>query len=119
MSPEKARVFVAEDDSTWQDMIKEFLEMAGHSVVARATTLPEALNTVKRLDKLNVDVAIIDGNLDESESRGYDGQAVLRAIREHAPRVRTIGMSGNSVPGTDVDLGKRNLQNIGDVVTKL
>jgi CheY-like chemotaxis protein len=119
MSPEKARVFVAEDDKDWQDMIKEFLEMAGHTVVASARTLPEAMSTVKRLQDLKVDVAVIDGNLNEFDSDGYDGQSVLRAIREHAPRVRTVGMSGNPVRGTDVDLGKTKLQDIGDVVTKL
>lgn len=119
MSPEKARVFVAEDDSTWQDMIKEFLEMSGHSVVASARSLPEAMSAVKRLQDLHVDVAVIDGNLNEFDSDGHDGQSVLRAIREHAPRVRTIGMSGNSVRGTDVDLGKAHLTDIGDVVRKL
>lgn len=119
MSPEKARVFVAEDDSDWQDMLGEILKDAGHSVVARATNLHDALNTAKRLSSLKVDVAVIDGNLSEDESRGYDGQAVLNAIRQHAPRVRTIGMSGSHVAGTDVDLGKAKATELGEVVRKL
>ena len=119
MSPEKARIFIAEDDSDWQNMIKECLEEAGHSVVATAQSLPEALNTVKRLNNLHVDVAVIDGNLNELDSDGHDGRVVLQAIREHAPSVKTIGMSGNSVRGTDVDLGKANVVDIGNVVTKL
>lgn len=119
MSPEKARVFIAEDNKDYQSFLKEFLEEAGHTIVACATNLPDALRLVKRLGELSVDVAVIDGNLNEYDSDGHDGQSVLRAIREHAPRVKTVGMSGNSVRGTDVDLGKANLVDIGEVVKKL
>lgn len=119
MSPEKAKVFVAEDDSSWQEIIEEYLTEAGHTVVAKATTRDQALSTVSQLKKLGVDVAIIDGNLNDYESEGYDGQAVLRAIKDKAPNVKTVGMSGNSVRGTDVDLGKLNAQKIGKVVKDL
>lgn len=119
MSPEKAKVFIAEDDKHYQSFFKKLLEKAGHTIVASATNLPEALGLVERLGELNVDVAVIDGNLNEYDSDGHDGQSVLRAIREHAPRVKTVGMSGNSVRGTDVDLGKANLVDIGEVVKKL
>lgn len=119
MSPEKARVFVAEDEDFWQDAIKHMLERGGHSVVATAKTLPEALAATKRLQDQKVDVAVIDGNLNEDDTSGSDGQAVLKAVREHAPKVKTVGMSGNSVPGTDYDLGKADYVEIGKVVKKL
>lgn len=119
MSPEKARVFVAEDDTDYQGMIKELLEEDGHSVVATAQSLPEAMDTIKKLQDLGVDVAVIDGNLNELDTDGSDGQSVLQAIRKQAPGVKTVGMSGNSVKGTDVDLGKGNLIDIGKVVTNL
>lgn len=119
MSPEKARIFVAEDDSDWQEIISSKLRRAGHQVVARASSLPEALSAVKTLLNLNVDVAVLDGNLNEHDHDGRDGQSVLRAIREHAPHIRVVGMSGASFRGADVDLGKDNVDEIGDVVNKL
>ncbi len=119
MSPENARVFIAEDNKNFLDIIQEYLEEAGHSVVLKANTLTDALAGVDNLEKLGIDVAVLDGNLDEWETKGYDGQEVLRAIRATAPRVRTIGMSGNKFPNADIDLGKDKVENIGDVVTKL
>ena len=119
MSPEKARVFVAEDNKNYQDIIKEYLEEAGHSVVLQATTFRDALAGVDLLDQLKIDVAVLDGNLSRGEDSGDEGQAVLRAIRARAPRVRTVGMSAVSVRGTDFDLGKGRVENIGDVVRKL
>lgn len=119
MSPEKARVFVAEDSKDYQDIISEYLEKAGHSVIFRATTFKDAMAGVDLLDQLKIDVAVLDGNLSYGEDGGDEGRAILRAIRERAPRVRTVGMSGLSVRGTDVDLGKLNVDKIGDVVTKL
>ena len=118
MSPDRARVFIAEDDSTWQDMLGEMVEDAGHTVVGRATNLKDALEKTKHIEG-KVDVAIIDGNLDPDESGGYDGQAVLQSIRKNAPSVKTVGMSGNSVRGTDVDLGKANSIKIGEVIKGL
>lgn len=119
MSPEKAKVFVAEDNPFWQEIIEKYLTEAGHTVVAKATTRDQALSMVNQLKKLGVDVATIDGNLNKYESEGYDGQAVLMAIRDKAPNVKTVGMSGNNVIGTDVDLGKDNAWNLGNVVKDL
>ena len=119
MSPEKARVFVAEDNKAYQKIIQEYLEEAGHSVVLRATTYRDAIDGIKTLENLGVDVAILDGNLTRGEDSGDEGQLMLRAIRAVAPRVRTVGMSASSVRGTDVDLGKFKVEEIGNVVTKL
>ncbi len=119
MSPEKAKVFVAEDDETWQKFIKIYLEEAGHSVVATARTIEEAMEIIEKLEEMGIDVAVLDGNLNEDEYKGFDGMAMLRKIRDTAKNVKTVGMSGNSVPGTDVDLGKRKVSEIGKVVTNL
>jgi len=119
MSPEKAKVFVTEDDERFQKIIKRYLEEAGHSVIATATNLDQALAMVDQLEQLGVDVAVLDGNLDKDDVSGYDGRTVLEAIREKTPRVKTIGMSGNSVKGTDVDLGKLNAHDLGKVIKDL
>jgi len=84
MSPEKARVFVSEDDKDWRDTLREMLADSGHSVVLSAGTLAEALAAVDRLGELGVNVATIDGNLNEWDTSGVDGQSVLAAIRAKA-----------------------------------
>ena len=119
MSPERAKVFVVEDDQDWQRMIKAMLEGEGHKVVLSATNLDDALATADKLVELGVQVATIDGNLEENETSGNDGRAVLAAIRKVAPQVKTIGLSGNSVNGVDIDLGKRNCVDLGKNVTKI
>ncbi len=119
MSPERANVFIAEDHKHFADIIEYFLKEVGHSVVLKAPTLEAALASIDRFEELGVNVAVLDGNLNEEEIDGYDGQEVLEAIRKKFPHVKTVGMSGNSVPGTDLDLGKSNVKKVGDVVSKL
>lgn len=119
MSPEKANVFIAEDNSSYQKLVKEYLEEAGHTLSLSATTIEEALACVDRFEELGIDVAVLDGNLSENEYNGYEGQMIRTAIRDKAPNVKIVGMSGNKFPGADVDLGKRKVDELGDVVTKL
>ncbi len=119
MSPEKARVFVVEDDIRSQILLKYLLVAAGHSIVLTAETRQQALEAVTQLKELGVQVAIIDGNLNPYDGDGADGQAVLAAIRVQAPEVKTVGMARFSVRGVDVDVGKINLAQIGEVVRKL
>lgn len=119
MSPERAKVFVAEDDKRWQDIIKSLLTDAGHSVVLTAQTREQALGAVPQLKELGVQVAIIDGNLNPHDSNGADGQALLAAIRAQVPGVKTVGMSGNTVGGVDVNVGKLGALKLGEVVKKL
>ena len=119
MSPERAKVFVAEDADLWQRMIKRILADSGHQVVSSATNLKEALAAIDKFAELEVQVAIIDGNLDDFEISGRDGQAVLTAIHKVAPQVKTIGLSRDRVCGVDVDLGKENGIDLGKTVTKI
>lgn len=119
MSPERAKVFVAEDDKSWQELIKEILVDEGHEVVSLATNLQDALAAIERLEELDVQVAIIDGNLTNYDTSGHDGQTVLKAIRETASKVKTIGLSGNNVHGVDKDLGKVNAVDLGKTVTDI
>ncbi len=115
----KVNVFVVEDEQAWQDAIRELLEAGGHSVVATARSLREALEVVDRLKSLGVGVATIDGNLTRMRRDGNDGRTVLKAIREKAPDVKTIGMSGSSVLGTDFDLGKMKATELCLIVRSL
>ena len=117
--PEKARVFVAEDNKDWQEYIEKILNRAGHSVVARATTVEEGLKIIEQFGELQVQVATIDGNLSEDDISGYDGRALVEAIGRHAPNVKTVGMSGLAMNGVTIDLGKGSIAKLGEVVTNL
>jgi CheY-like chemotaxis protein len=119
MSPEKARVFVVEDNERFQKIIIKRLKKAGHSVVATATTLDQALAMVDQLEQLGVGVAVLDGNLSDYDVSGNDGREILKAIQKKDPNVITVGMSLDDFEGTDVDLGKDNVGNLGEVVKSL
>src|SRR5437870_5345376 len=113
MSPENAKVFVVEDDERWQEAITYELQAAGHTVVAKAQTLSEALATIPFLSSFGVQVATLDANLDPYEFRGYDGQRILQAIREQTPDIRTVGMGGLVFSGVDIDVGKQDIDRLG------
>lgn len=119
MSPEKARVFVAEDDAEWRERINRLLVRSGHEVVMTAETRQQAMEAVKRLQELGVQVATIDGNLRKFDSSGDDGQAILSAIREQAPNVKTVGFSALGVRGADANVDKGDPFELGEVVTRL
>lgn len=91
--PEKARVFLAEDDPYMQKVIKQRLEEAGHELTLEAHTLDEALQSIQQFKNSGIQVAVLDGNLDKDDTSGYDGQLMVRKIKELAPEVKTIGMS--------------------------
>ena len=119
--PREAKVFVAEDDPDWQEVIEEILKGDGHIVVARATTRIQALEIAKQLSSLGANVATVDGNLNPNDSDGYDGRAVVSAIREHAPEVTIVGFSGNrsGVPGADIQGWKGEAINLANIVRNL
>jgi len=119
MSPEKAKVFIAEDDEDYQKYARKILEGAGHTVVATATTLPEALKIVAKLEELGINVAAIDGNLRPNSVGGYDGQTILKAIKEQAPNVKTVGISSLKIPGADANAGKLHMDKLGEIVRNL
>lgn len=117
--PEKAKVFLAEDNLQFQEAFESLLNKAGHSVVLKATTLTEALEAIQQFEKLGVQIAVIDGNLDPNDTSGSDGQALVEAIGRLTPNVKTVGMSGLNIKGVTIDLGKRNYNKLGETVTNL
>lgn len=114
-----AKAFIAEDDNRLQDIVKDILEDEGHSVLLTATTRDEALAAVEKISELSIDLALIDGNLNEWDTNGADGQAVLAAIRARAPHVKIVGISALSVPGADAQASKTRIEKLGEVVKNL
>lgn len=120
MSPEHARVFIAEDDKRWRRIVRRALEYVGHNVVLTASTLPEAIEKVKEFKDKGIQVAVIDGSMDSRNlNGGQDGQVLLRAIRSSSPEVKIIGMSSHPLKGVDKDVQKGNERFLGEVVKEL
>ena len=117
--PEKARVFAAEDDPDSLDNIKMALEAKGHTLALTATTLEGALEIIQAFPQEEIQIAALDGNLKKGVKSGSDGRQMIAAIRNISPSVRIIGMSGESMEGVDIDLGKDRIYELGEVVTKL
>ncbi len=103
--PPHARVFIIEDSETLSDSIGLNLELADHTVVGTARTIDDAIEAVGRFGELAVQVVTLDGDLRSGEA-GRDGEIILEAIREQAPEVKTIGLSGAEMPGVDLDVTK-------------
>ncbi len=114
--PEKARVFVNEDRPDWQRTIGSELEKAGHIVVGKATSFDQAYDAVETYGRLKVQAATVDGSLTEKN----DGDRLAARIRERAPGVKIVSLSGGSpVEGADVDVGKLDIQKLAKVITRL
>ncbi|MDP3973248.1 MAG: response regulator [Candidatus Daviesbacteria bacterium] len=118
--PEKARVFIAEDEKDWQQRIERNLKRSEHEVVLTAETLAEALRALDRFEELQVQVATLDGNLRGKYSYGLDGREVSLAIRSRFPNVKIVGLSSDKFRGeADIELNKADTFKLGEVVANL
>lgn len=117
--PERSNVSVFEDDEEYQEMLKKYLERAGHTVVFSATSRIEAETAIKKFKDKGIQVAIVDGNLTEDDSSGDDGAKLTEKIREADPDIIVIGFSSLGVRGADVQLMKFDVEQVGKVVTNL
>lgn len=119
MCPEKAKVFVVEDDRDWRLIINHRLNLAGHQVVGEAGTLQEAFAAIDHLGDLGVQVVTVDGRLSVHGRGTHEGQLVVEKIRAKHPDIKTVGVASTEMIGVDIDVGKCNLAVLADAVTKL
>ena len=103
---EKARVVIFEDSEDWQDIFGETVEDAGHTIVGRATSMPEAESLMESLEADSADVAVVDGNLSRDVS-GADGEHISSLLHQKFDGIMVIGASGSEdVRGADVNFSK-------------
>ena len=122
VSPENTKVFHAEDHSMVRRTVSIVAErLGGHSVVATATSYEEALEMIDQLDELDVNVAIIDGNLTKGKNTGEEGAAIAHLIKEKHPHITTIGLSLNPVEGVDImiEKGSDDVARLGEIIRDL
>lgn len=121
--PPEAKVFIAEDDRRWQENYARWLPDGGHEVVGTVVSVFDAADVIHGLkdSEVEIDVAIVDGNIGFSQE-GQDGAAVVRILRREFPGTKIIGSSQyDDVRGADVNLHKSemNPQGLVDAVTNL
>ena len=116
--PEKARIFLAEDNPDQRKIQKFWLEEAGHTVVIEASTLDEALEKVKSAKELEVNVGVLDGSLREKSPT--DGPRIAEALRKAIPGIKIVSFSGAPVGWGDENPAKPlDIAKLGEIVTRL
>lgn len=116
--PEKAKVFIAEDDKTWRKFVKDSLVKSNHTVVIEAEDVEQALGAVPLAVELRVNVAVLDGSIPNDM---YDGEIIAAALRKVIPGIKVVGVSGRGVTGADVNIWKGDFYktNLGQIVKDL
>lgn len=107
---EQARVVIIEDSDVMRFAYNASLSVAGHQVVAEATSMTQVHEVLGNLEPGQVDIAIVDGNLTPG-ARGCDeGARVVELIREMLPEVRAIGASNEQpIRGADINVDKGDI----------
>ncbi len=122
MAPENARVFLAEDDSTFRRAARRFIEGSSHQVSVEANTLGDAISAIPKAKELGVNVAVLDGNLTEDDTSGYDGETLATALRDEIPDIKIVSFSGQPQSYGDVHINKGHfdeVKGLGETITKL
>lgn len=88
----KGKVLIVEDYADWRELISGLLRREGHDVEAVAT-LDDALEYINRTKDL--DLAIIDIRLVETDEDNEDGMKLLAHIHEHHLFTRIIMITGH------------------------
>jgi len=86
----KGSILVIDDQNSWRVLLKEILESEGHTVFT-ANTFQTGKNL---LETQEIDIAIIDMRLVDSEHYNVQGLALLKEVRKHRPSAKAIILTG-------------------------
>lgn len=119
MSPERAKVFIAEDDEKWRQTQRQAAEKAGHEVVLEVDEIRRALDAVAQLQALGVNVALVDGSIPIGK---LDGMVLTRVLKDSIPDIKVVDVSGfGDVQNADAKMPKWNFNSakLGQIITDL
>jgi DNA-binding NtrC family response regulator len=93
----RGKILIVEDFADWRELLKGLLQREGHEVEAVATLQQarEYLNEGKDLD-----LAILDIRLVETDETNEDGMRLLSEIREHQAFTQVIMITGHGTMET-------------------
>ncbi len=103
MSSENKSLVLFEDNETSIKLAQMVANEIGWAIIAVARTVDEAQRLIPQLQEMDIEYALVDGNLSAGEYEGYEGLAITRAIHEQAKKVKVIGFSSVS-PQEEVDI---------------
>jgi DNA-binding NtrC family response regulator len=93
--PERSRIFWVDDDIDFRKSWIGIVEGEGHTIVDTADTLGEAIDKIPGLEKKGVNLAIVDGNLEDGFIKmGADGEKIAEEIKKQHPNIIVIGNAG-------------------------
>ena len=117
MSPENARVFLAEDNEAVRFFAKKSLEETGHQVLIEVSSFEKAMVKIKEAKERGINVAILDGSLPDNSSHG---PKIAEALRQAIPGIRIVALSGEEVNWGDKNLHKpEDVSRVGECVRNL
>lgn len=120
MSPKEAKIFIAEDDPNKKGYLKPIIVRSGHEIVLEASTLEEAMTSIKEAREKGVNVALVDGSLAKPPlQRPGDGLEITRALREAIPDIRIVSISDSPTKYGDIQVGLEQAHKIGEIIDKL
>lgn len=122
MTPENARVFLAEDYLQMRKMARKIIEDAGHQVMAEVARIGDLPLAVERAKEKAVSVAVVDGNLSEDDTSGSDGWLIYETLKREIPGIKIISFSGQSQEYGDVHIDKRDTDQVlklGDIIREI
>jgi DNA-binding NtrC family response regulator len=93
----RGKILIVEDFADWRELLKGLLQREGHQVEA-AATLQEARDYINRTKDL--DLAILDIRLVETDETNEDGMRLLSEIRERPTFTRVIMITGHGTMET-------------------
>jgi DNA-binding NtrC family response regulator len=88
----RGKILIVEDFADWRELLEGLLQREGHQVEAVAT-LQEARDYVDQVQDL--DLAILDIRLVETDETNEDGFRLLGTIRERQEFTRVIMLTGH------------------------
>jgi len=88
----RGKILIVEDYADWRDLLSGMLRREGHDV-AVASTLQEAREYIQKTKDL--DLAILDIRLVETDETNEDGMRLLFQIHEQKSATRVIMITGH------------------------
>jgi len=78
---ENARIFLVDDEGLVRNVLTEVVEEAGHRVTHKAAGFNEAVSMIDVLELGEVDVALLDSNLGNPNTKQFGGKRLAEILR--------------------------------------
>lgn len=115
MSPENAKVFLAEEYPQMRKMAREIIEDAGHQVVAEIAGIDDLPLAFERAKEKGVTVAVVDENLfedDTDDTSESDGRLIAELLRRVIPGIKIISFSEQNQDFGDIHVDKNDTDQV-------